>query len=97
MGHIKTLLFIFLDYIGLGAATIQIAAGLDELLKGQEENVIKSGLTSSHEEVLFWFNMIKVFVIFIVVVIYYAMRGYVYWKKNIKNNDQRTTDVPKAD
>ena len=87
MVHIKTLLYFFLDFIGLGAATIQVAAGLDELLKSQEEAVIKSGLTDSHEEVLFWFNMFKVTVIFLVVVGYYLMRGYVYWKKNIKENE----------
>jgi hypothetical protein len=86
MAHFKTLLYIFLDFLGLGAATIQVAAGLDQLLKSQEENVIKSGLTDSHEEVLFWFNMFKVTVIFLVVVGYYCMRGYVYWKKNIKES-----------
>jgi len=86
MAHVKDLIYFILDWIGLGAATVQVAAGLDDLLKAQEQTVHDSGLTSSHEEFLFWFNIIKVSVIFIVVVGYYAMRAYVYWKKHVKDD-----------
>lgn len=86
MGHIKDFLYFILDFIGLGAATVQVAGGLDDLLKAQEQRVHDSGLTSSHEEFLFWFNIVKVSVIFLVVVGYYAMRAYVYWKNHVKGN-----------
>jgi len=85
MAHFKDLLYFILDFIGLGAATMQVAAGLDDILKAQEQTVHDSGLTSSHEEFLFWFNIIKVSVIFLIVVGYYSMRIYVYWKNHVKD------------
>ena len=88
MGHFKDLIYFFLDFIGLGAATVQVASGLDDLLKSQEQTVRDSGLTSTHEEFLFWFNIIKVSVIFIVVVGYYAMRAYVYWKNHVRDKKE---------
>jgi hypothetical protein len=84
MGHIKDFLYLILDLLGLGAATMQVASGLDDLLKSQEQVVHDSGLTNTHEEFLFWFNIVKVSVIFVVVVGYYAMRAYVYWKNHVK-------------
>jgi hypothetical protein len=64
MGHIKDFLYLILDLLGLGAATMQVASGLDDLLKSQEQTVHESGLTSSHEEFLFWFNIfrLKIFI-----------------------------------
>ena len=88
MGHVKDLIYFILDFIGLGAATVQVAGGLEDLLKAQEQTVHESGLTSSHEEFLFWFNIVKVSVIFIVVVGYYAMRAYVYWKNHVKDKKE---------
>ena len=88
MAHIKNLIYFILDWIGLGAATMQVAQGLDDLLKSQEQTVNESGLTHSHEEFLFWFNIIKVSVIFIVVAIYYSMRAYVYWKNHVRDKKE---------
>lgn len=85
MAHIKSLFFFILDFIGLGAATMQVSQGLDDLLKSQEKTVHDSGLTETHEEFLFWFNIVKVSVIFIVVAIYYSMRAYVYWKNHVRD------------
>lgn len=84
MANIKDLWIALLEIFGLGAATFQVTNSIDELLKSQEQNITSTGLTASHEEFLFWFNIFKVTVIFIVVVGFYAMKAYVYYKKNIK-------------
>ena len=88
MGHsFKDILFLMLDWLGVGLSSIQIYSGLDTLLKSQEKILNESGLTTSHEQFLFWYNVVKTSVIFTVTVAYFGLRIYVYYKKNVKKND----------
>ena len=84
MANIKDFWIALLEIFGFGTATFQVTNSIDDLLKSQEQNVTNTGLTANHEEFLFWFNIFKVTVIFIVVVGFYSMKAYVYYKKNIK-------------
>ena len=84
MGYIKDLLFIFLDLLGFGSAGIQIAVAVDELIKTQEKTIENTGLTATHEEFLFWFNIGKGSILFILSAVYIGFRIYGYYKKNIK-------------
>lgn len=84
MAHLKEIFFIFLDFIGFGSAGIQIAIAIDDLIKSQGEQLKIEGLTNSHENILFWVNIIKAVILFLLSAVYIGFRIYVYYKKHIR-------------
>lgn len=88
MAHFKDIVVLFIELLFGGGAVMQIADSLDSLLKEQEKTLNESGLTASHEEFLFWFNIVKLSVIFFVVVSFYLIKIYFYFKKHKKEHDK---------
>lgn len=92
MAHLKEILFIILDFLGLGSATIQIVVSITDAIEAQQGTIEMVGLSAQHESILFWVNIFKATTLFLLSAVYIAFRIYGYYKKHIKELDKKISE-----